>query len=81
MRRIGTLLMALALTATGCVELPIRMTPEGQHPAKAPPLVPAEAPPVTPEQVNDANAPRVLNALRDELDRAAAERPAADKMP
>ena len=72
MKRTGILLMALCLSAVGCVELPIRM--ETKPPAReAAPVVRVEAPPVRPEQVNDADAPRVLNALRDELDRAANE--------
>ena len=81
MNRMKTLLLALTLTATGCVELPIKMETK-PHPAEPPPLVPVERPPVTPDQVNDDNAPRVLSALRDELDRAADEpAPAPDKKP
>ena len=49
MKRMGTLVMALALTATGCVELPIWMETRS-HPAEAPPLVPVDAPPVTPNR-------------------------------
>ena len=79
MKRIGILLAALALTAAGCIELPIR--PEVKPPAvEAAPLVPVEPPPVQPDQVNDASAPQALNALRDELDRAANE-PAAAARP
>jgi len=82
MNRMKTLLLTLALTATGCVELPIKMETKGSHPADPPPLVSVDRPPVTPDQVSDDNAPRVLNALRDELDRAADERtPAPDKKP
>lgn len=82
MKRLGTLLLALALTTTGCVELPTWADTKGKHAAEAPPLVPVEAPPVTPDQVHDDNAPRVLSALRDELDRAADQRtPAPEKMP
>ena len=80
MKRMGVLLMALALAATGCVELPQWTETKARH-ADAPP-VRVEAPPVTADQVNDANAPRVLNALRDELDRAGDDKaPAAEKMP
>lgn len=72
MKRTGILLLALALTATGCVELPIRPDAKPPRPADAPALVPA-APPVTPEMVNDNNAPQMLRALRNEMDRAADE--------
>jgi hypothetical protein len=73
MKRAGTLLLALALTATGCVELPT-WTETKPPPAKdTTPLVPLDAPPVQPEQVNDGNARQMLDALRNELDRAANE--------
>ncbi len=74
------MLILLILTTTGCIELPIRPEPNAKFmkPSKAPdadapisttPVV--EAPAVAPEQVSDGNAPQVLNALRDEMDRAA----------
>jgi hypothetical protein len=75
MKRTGILLLALALTAAGCVELP-KWTETKPPPAKdTTPLVPITPPPVRPEQVNDANALQMLNALRDELDRAGNEPP------
>ena len=79
MKRTGILLLALALAATGCVELPTWT--ETKPPAKEPaPLVPVEPPPVQADQVNDGNAAQALNALRDELDRAANE-PAPGRNP
>jgi hypothetical protein len=81
-----TLFLLLVLSATGCIELPLRPEPTatfGKAP-KAPEIkatVPepvTEAPPVSPDQVNDASAPKVLDALRQEMDRAAAL-PAAPK--
>jgi hypothetical protein len=79
MKRIMILL--LVLTATGCIELPIRPDPDAKFmkttkPADAKEAAPAlvkEEPPVAPEQVNDGNAPQMLNALREELDHAATE--------
>ena len=72
MKRTGILLLALALTATGCVEIPTRT--DSKPPAgESAPLVPVDPPPVRPDQVNDANAKQTLGALRDELDRAANE--------
>ena len=80
------LILLLVLSAAGCIELPLRPEPTatfGKAP-KAPEvkvIAPApvmEAPPVSPDQVNDASAPKVLDALRQEMDRAAAQ-PAAPK--
>ncbi len=76
------MILLLTLTVTGCIELPIRPEPDAKFmkpakpapDAKEPTLPPmAEAPPVAPDQVNDANAPKVLEALREELDRAATQ--------
>jgi hypothetical protein len=77
-----TILLLLVLTATGCIELPIRPEPDAKFmktpkPADAKETTPApvkEVPPVAPEQVNDANAPQMLDALREEIDHAAAQR-------
>jgi hypothetical protein len=71
MKRAGTLLLALALTATGCVELPKWTETKPQPPAKESTLLVPTEPPVLPEQVNDGNAHQALDALRNELDRAA----------
>jgi hypothetical protein len=81
------MLLLLVLTATGCIELPIRPEPDAKFmkttktsdvkEAKLPPV--KEPPAVAPEQVNDANAPQMLDALREEMDRAAAERPSEPK--
>jgi len=72
MKRTGILLLALALTATGCLEIPTQ--PDMKPPAReSAPLVSVNPPPVKPEQVNDANARQSLDALRGELDRAANE--------
>jgi hypothetical protein len=75
-----TMLLLLVLTATGCIELPIRPEPDAKFMKKtksadakeSAPAPVKEAPPVAPEQVNDANAPQMLDALREEIDRAAA---------
>jgi hypothetical protein len=74
-----TLLLLLVLTATGCIELPIRPEPDAKFmkPTKtsevkeAMPAPLKEMPAVAPEQVSDANAPQMLDALREELDNAA----------
>jgi hypothetical protein len=74
MKWTGTILLALALTITGCVELPIR--PDVKPPPSAngsATLVPMAPPPVRPDQVNDGDARPALDALRGELDRAANE--------
>lgn len=79
MKRTGILLLALALTA-GCVEMP--MQPDVKPSAKESALlVPVEPPPVRPDQVNDADAQKTLDALRNELDRAANEPPAVGRNP
>ena len=77
-----TILLLLVLT-TGCIELPIRPEPDAKFmkptktsDAKEPtPEFVREAPAVAPEQVSDANAPQMLEALREELDRAAVRSP------
>ncbi len=73
MKRSGSLLLALALAATGCVELPIRPETKPAPAAKEAPRFTVEPPEVRPEQVNDGNARQALDALRDELDRAGSE--------
>ena len=74
MKRIGMLMLGVALAATGCVELPIRMDPKPRPAVESPAPAPTGLPPVTPEQVSDENAPNVLRSLREELDHAANER-------
>jgi hypothetical protein len=74
-----TMLLLLVLTATGCIELPIRPEPNATYmktTKTADAIVPTpapvkEVPAVAPDQVSDGNAPQVLDALRDELDHAA----------
>jgi hypothetical protein len=79
MKRMGILVLGLALTTVGCVELPT-WTDAKPHPVtESTPLVPMEPAPVAPEQVSDDNAPKVLNSLREELDRSANERMPAPK--
>ena len=76
------MLLLLVVTATGCIELPIRPEPDAKFmkttkPADVKEPAPAlvkEAPAVAPDQVNDANAPQMLDALREEIDRAATQR-------
>jgi hypothetical protein len=70
MKRIACLLLGLALTGTGCLGVQ-NLEPQPPTPAPAPP----PPPPVLPGQVTEANAPQVLQALSDEIDRAAAEPP------
>jgi hypothetical protein len=78
-----TMLLLLILTATGCIELPIRPEPDAKFmkPPKTSdaqvvtPTPMKEAPAVAPDQVNDGNAPQVLDALREELDHEAARSP------
>ncbi|HVS39309.1 MAG TPA: hypothetical protein VMS17_27375 [Gemmataceae bacterium] len=72
MKWAATLILALALTVTGCVELPMTMDAKPPPSRKETPPTPAE-PPVLPEQVSDGNAHAALDALRRELDRAAVQ--------
>ncbi len=69
MKRIACLLPGVVLALAGCVGV--------QHvePALVPAKAPAEPPPppVLPGQVTEANAPEVIQALGEELDRATAE--------
>jgi hypothetical protein len=74
MKRTITLMLGLALTATGCIELPIRMDAKPQPVVETKTPAPMALPPVAPEQVSEENAPKVLRSLREELDRAANER-------
>ncbi|HBI43064.1 MAG TPA: hypothetical protein DDY78_09440 [Planctomycetales bacterium] len=82
-----TILFLLVLTATGCVELPIRPEPNATYkkatkapaPEAAMPKPVMGLPSVAPDQVSDDNAPQVLDALREEMDRAASERSSSPK--
>jgi len=82
-----TMLLLLVLTATGCFELPIRPEPDAKFMKttktsdvkESMPAPVKETPPVAPEQVTDANAPQMLDALREEMDRAATERTSEPK--
>ncbi len=71
MKWAGILLLTLAFTAAGCVEMP--MWTDTKPPPKEPTRFTPEPPEVRPEQVNDSNAHQALDALRDELDHAANE--------
>ena len=81
------MLLLLVVTATGCIELPIRPEPDAKFmkttkPADVKESMPTpvkEVAPVAPEQVNDANAPQMLDALREEIDHAAAQRSSEPK--
>ena len=76
MKRCAWLLLVLAAAGPGCLNLPpTQEAPKGK-PAAGEVGPPAPAP-VDPEQVTEANARQVLEALRAELERAAAERPPA----
>ncbi len=77
MKPIACLLLGAALAGSGCLGV--------QH-LDVPPAVPAapEAPPpppVLPGQVTEANAPQLLQALGEELDRVSAEVPPAPPGP
>lgn len=76
MKRIACLLLGVAVAATGCL---------GVQNLDAPPPLPAPAPPppppVMPGQVTEANTAEVVQALSDELDRAAAEPAATTGVP
>jgi hypothetical protein len=74
MKRTAILLLGLALTAAGCVELPTWTETKRPPVKESTPLVPMDPPPVAPEQVSETNAPKVLDSLREEMDRAANER-------
>ncbi len=76
MRRKGCLLLALALAGPGCLSSGAHVAEEVR---KTPPVQMAEAPPpppiVTPDQVTEANAVEMAQALAREMDYY--ERPAA----
>jgi hypothetical protein len=75
MKRIACLLLGVALTGTGCLNV------QNVAPPPPPPPVAPPPPPVLPGQVSDANAGQVLQALSDELDRAAGQAPAGPATP
>ena len=80
MKRIGRLILLAALAGSGCMTLPplwIEAKPEQPDVVETTATTPP--PPVLPEQVNETNAKDMLNALREELDYAANERPAVSK--
>ncbi len=76
MKRCAWLLLVLAAAAPGCLNLPATPEPPKDKPAAAPAGPPAPAP-VDPEQVTEANARQMLEALRAELEHASTERPTA----
>jgi hypothetical protein len=74
MKRIGRLILLAALAGSGCMTLPPLWTdakPEQPDVVETAETTPP--PPVLPEQVNEANAREMLNALRAELDYAASK--------
>ena len=77
MKASGWFVLLAALMSPGCLDPAFwnleKHQEKGPPVKEAPPLPPAP-PPVTAEQVSDANAPEMLNRLRDELDREANER-------
>jgi hypothetical protein len=76
MKRCAWLLLVLAAAAPGCLNLPPgNEGPKGKPAAEE--VGPPAPPPVGPEQVTEANARQMVEALRAELERASAERPAA----
>ena len=78
MKRCAWLLLVLAAAGPGCLNLPPAPEAPKDRPAAEEARPPAP-PPVDPEQVTESNARQVLEALRAELERAAAERPAAPR--
>jgi hypothetical protein len=84
MKRALWMVLATALAATGCISVSL---PDGRklwgpgtaEKEKEPPPVHDPGPPlpVTDDQINEANAPEKAEALREELDYAAAHPPAA----
>ena len=80
MKRIGWLMLLAALAGPGCMTLPpLWMEAKPEQPAIVETEERTPPPPVLPEQVNETNARDMLNALGEELDYAANERPAASK--
>jgi hypothetical protein len=80
MKRFAWILLVLAAAGPGCLNLPpANEAPKGKPVAEE--MGPPAPPPVEPEQVTEANARQVLEALRAELERARAERPAAAAAP
>jgi hypothetical protein len=76
MKRCAWLLLVLAAAGPGCLNLPpAPEAPQGKPAAKE--ATPPAPPPVDPEQVTEANARQTLEALRAELEHAAAGRSAA----
>jgi hypothetical protein len=75
MKRIACLLLGIALTGTGCLNVQNVPPPPPATPVAPPP------PPVLPGQVTEGNAAQVLQALNDELDRAAGETTAGPATP
>jgi hypothetical protein len=76
MKRCAWLLLVLAAAGPGCLNLPATPEAPKAKPAAEQAGPPAPAP-VDPEQVTEANARQMLEALRAELERASAERSAA----
>jgi hypothetical protein len=74
MKRCAWLLLALAAAGPGCLNLPTEKEAHSAAKPAAEVTGPPAPPPVDPEQVTEANARQVLEALRAELDRAGAER-------
>lgn len=80
MKRFGRLMLLAALAGPGCLTLPAPWKDaKPEQPVTAENDVTPAPPPVLPEQVNESNAREMLSALREELDYAANERPAAPK--
>jgi hypothetical protein len=81
MKRFASLLLLAALAAPGCLTLPPLWTDLQSDPSVVVETdrAPLPPPPVLPEQVNEANAKEMLNALREELDYAATEPTPAPK--
>jgi hypothetical protein len=67
MKRIACLLLVAALAGNGCLGMQHVEAPPPPPPVAPPP------PPVLPGQATEANAPQVIQALSDELDRAGTE--------
>jgi hypothetical protein len=73
MKQIACMLLGIILACTGCLGVQHVDTQALPPPA---PVEPPPPPPVLPGQTTETNAPQVLQALTEELDRASADTPA-----
>ena len=79
MKTTGWLLLGLALGGAGCLNTPTAVVDEGKRNPRAQQeeFLPPPPPPVTADRITEANALEQARALRREIERADAPRPAA----